>query len=233
MKNLHPHSLTHSLHLYPLTIFKTSNSKSNPNYLNETEKQILLFQSSKKGRLPNSSCHLPKSATPWGRLASRKTNTLGRQKAKQHLKSDLENVLNERWHGKMTSPWRAQTKNSNTELSTFLRGWGTKHCCKWNLVQEVKIPKIKLYQKIKVDVRCFSEVEEGNAEQFWCSSSPADTPHIPLPMYSPHTTFFTHFPVTFTVTFSWALAHAWCIDPQCAPSHTQLKVWQSSGNTSI
>ena len=80
-----------------------SNSPSSPsstynpqNYLNETERQILLFQSSKKGRLPNSSCHLPKSAAPWGRLATRKTNTLGRQKAKQHLKSDLENVHDER-----------------------------------------------------------------------------------------------------------------------------------------
>ena len=178
MKNLHP------LHINPLAILKTSNSKSNPNYLNKTERQIILFQSSKKGRLPNSSCHLPKSVTPWGRLATRKTNTLGRQKAKQHLKSDLENVLNERWHGKMTSPWCGQTKNSNTELSTFLRGWGTKHCCKWNLVQEVKIPKIKLYQEIKVDVRCFSEVEEGNAEQFWCSSSPCRRPtYPPPPMY--------------------------------------------------
>ena len=90
MKNLHP------LHINPLAILKTSNSKSNPNNLNETKRQIILFQSSKKGRLPNSSCHLPKSVTPWGRLATRKTNTLGRQKAKQHLKSDLENVLNER-----------------------------------------------------------------------------------------------------------------------------------------
>ena len=90
MKNLHP------LHINPLAILKTSNSKSNPHYFNETEWQILLFQSSKKGGLLNSSCHLPKSAAPWGRLATRKTNTLGRQKAKQHLKSDLENVLNER-----------------------------------------------------------------------------------------------------------------------------------------
>ena len=44
----------------------------------------------------------------------------------------------------------------------------------------MKIPKIKLYQKIKVDVRCFSEVEEGNAEQFWCSSSsPGRRPTYP------------------------------------------------------
>ena len=168
--------------------------------------------------------------TPWGRLATRKTNTLGRQKAKPHLKSDLENVHDERWHGKMTSPWCGQAKRSNTELSTFLRGWGTKHCSRRNIIQEVNIPKNKLYQNSKVDVRCFSEVEEGNAEQFWCSSSsPGRHPtYSPPCTYSPHTTFFTHFPVTFTVTFSWPLAHAWCIDPQCAPSHTQLRVWQSS-----
>ena len=58
----------------------------------------------------------------------------------------------------------------------------------------------------------------------------ADAPHISPPT-SPRTTFFTHFPVTFTVTFSWALAQAWCIDPQCAPSHTQLRVWHNSVHT--
>ena len=227
MKNLHP------LHINPLAILKTSNSKSNPNNLNETKRQIILFQSSKKGRLPNSSCHLPKSAAPWGRLATRKTNTLGRQKAKQHLKSDLENVLNERWHGKMTSPWCGQTKTQTLNFPLFYEGEVRNTAANEILFKRWRFQKSSFTKRLRWMSGAFLKLKRAMPSSFGVPLRPADVPHIPPPpcTYIPHTTFFTHFPVTFTVTFSWPLARAWCIDPQCAPSHTQLKVWQSSVHT--
>ena len=217
MKNLHP------LHINPLAILKTSNSKSNPNNLNETKRQIILFQSSKKGRLPNSSCHLPKSVTPWGRLATRKTNTLGRQKAKQHLKSDLENVLNERWHGKMTSPWCGQTKTLTLNFPLLYEGEVQNTAANEILFKRGRFQKSSFTKRLRWMPGAFLKLKRAMPSSFGVLLlRPADVPHIPQsPMFSPHTTFFTHFPVTFTVTFSWALGHAWCMDPGCAPSHPQ------------
>ena len=78
----------------------------------------------------------------------------------------------------------------------------------------------------------FLKLKRAMPSSFGVPLRPADAPHIPIPHVQPAHHIFHPFSRHFYIfTFSWPLARAWCIDPQCAPSHTQLKVWQSSVHT--
>ena len=86
------------------------------------------------------------------------------------------------WQNDKSLAW--PDKNSNTELSTFLRVWGTKHCCSRNLIQEVNIPKKQVSSKQQGGCRALFWNWRGQCRAVLVFFFFArQTPHIFPPMY--------------------------------------------------